>query len=111
MDCCICGNGDPFTGTKCNIAPWLRFLSNFHYKIIQPDCPEGKVGRPLLTRWILWTNAKYSLFAHLFHRSDLDEHHDHPWSFITFLMSSGYWEHVPEDFFWDHYLQSYHIPK
>lgn len=85
-----------------------KFLSrHFRYRVIAPDCPEGKVGRPLMTRYALWRSrrnivfdgksvSKYALFLHKFHRSDLDEFHDHPWAFITFLFHSGYWEHTPD---------------
>lgn len=83
------------------------FLARFFkWKIISPDCPEGKVGRPLMTRYAVWRSrrkvtfnkqesSKYALFLHHFHRSDLDDFHDHPWAFATFLFHSGYWEHMP----------------
>lgn len=70
----------------------LRF---FKWRVITPDCPEGKVGKPLMTRWFIFRRESFGVFVHLFHRSDLDEFHDHPWTFITFLVGSGYWEHVP----------------
>lgn len=69
-------------------------------RVIQPDCPDGKVARPLMTRWTLVRFKTWALFLHKFHRSDLDELHDHPWSFVSFLVSAGYWEHTPKGRFW-----------
>ncbi len=83
-----------------------RFLSRFQRRVIIPDCPDGQTAPPLMTRYALWRSrkkvtfegvksSKYALFLHNFHRSDLDDFHDHPWAFITFLFNSGYWEHTP----------------
>jgi hypothetical protein len=55
------------------------------------------IARPLMTRYFLVRFESWALFLHHFHRSDLDEFHDHPWTFITFLVSGGYWEHVQTD--------------
>jgi len=64
-------------------------------RVINDPCyPEGG---PLLTRYYLLDSPWLALYLHHFHRSDNDRHvHDHPWSFITFLFSGGYWEHVPK---------------
>lgn len=75
-------------------------LAKLPYRIIRPDCPEGKVGSPLMTRYFLFRRESVALFLHHFHRSDLDELHDHPWTFVTFLLSHGYWEHTPQGRFW-----------
>lgn len=69
-------------------------------RVITPDCPEGRVGAPLMTRWALVRCQSWAIFVHRFHRSDLDELHDHPWSFVTFLVGGGYWEHTNEGRFW-----------
>ena len=62
--------------------------------ITDPCYPEGG---PLLTRYYLFDSPFVALYLHHFHRSDNDRHvHDHPWSFLTFLFSGGYWEHVPK---------------
>ena len=62
--------------------------------ITEPCYPEGG---PLFTRFYLFQCPFFALYVHHFHRSDNDRHvHDHPWSFVTWLLSSGYWEHVPE---------------
>ena len=78
----------------------MSWLDRFDRRVVAPDCPEGKVGRPLMTRYFLFRRESVGLFLHHFHRSDLDEYHDHPWTFLTFLISSGYWEHTPGGRFW-----------
>lgn len=65
------------------------------YKVIAPDCPEGQRSVPLMTRYIVFRAKAMSIYLHHFHRSDVDDFHDHPWAFITFLFQSGYWEHLP----------------
>lgn len=51
---------------------------------------------PLLTRYYLTPDWPIAIYLHQFHASDEDRAlHDHPYSFITILLSSGYWEHVP----------------
>lgn len=50
---------------------------------------------PLLTRYFLFRSKRLAIFIHHLHASDEDRAlHDHPWAFLTFLLSSGYWEHV-----------------
>ena len=52
---------------------------------------------PLLTRYFLIQTRWFALYLHHLHVSDEDRAlHDHPWSFLTFLLSSGYYEHVVE---------------
>lgn len=55
------------------------------------DCEH----RPYLTRWhLIRVGERFALMLHKFHRSDEDrELHDHPWSFITLILTKGYWEH------------------
>lgn len=49
---------------------------------------------PLLTRYFLINTPRVALYLHHLHASDEDRAlHDHPWSFITFLISGGYFEH------------------
>ncbi len=56
---------------------------------------------PLLTRYFLIQNAFFALYLHHLHASDEDRAlHDHPWSFWTFLLSSGYWEHTVTQRIW-----------
>lgn len=52
-------------------------------------------GNPYLTRWTLFSIGEwFEIYFHKFHTSDEDRClHDHPWSFISILLNSGYWEH------------------
>lgn len=53
-----------------------------------------KVRGPLLTRYYLVETRLFAVYLHRLHTSDEDRAlHDHPWSFITCLLSSGYYEH------------------
>lgn len=79
---------------SCRFNLWPRFLSRLAWRTIRPDCPEGQVARPLMTRWFVFRSKPFAIFIHRFHRSDLDEYHDHPWSFIAIPFSSGYWENT-----------------
>ena len=56
---------------------------------------------PLLTRYFLVKTRLFGLYLHRLHASDEDRAlHDHPWSFVTVLLSSGYYEHTPDGRFW-----------
>lgn len=49
----------------------------------------------LLTRYYLLETRWFCVYLHHLHASDEDRAlHDHPWAFITFLVSSGYYEWV-----------------
>lgn len=51
---------------------------------------------PMLKRYFLIGTPWFGLYLHHFIRSDNDRHfHDHPWSFLTFLIGGGYIEHTP----------------
>lgn len=51
-------------------------------------------GSPYLGRWILYVGNR-TLRLHKFYRGDDDRApHDHPWSFWTFPLCSGYYELV-----------------
>jgi hypothetical protein len=69
----------------------LAFLP---HKVIADSCaPE--LG-PLMVRYFLIRTPVFAVYIHNFLRSDNDRHfHDHPWAFATFLLTSGYAEHVP----------------
>jgi hypothetical protein len=61
-------------------------------RVIEP-CTKKAQG-PLLTRYYLLATPWFSLYLHHLQASDEDRcFHDHPWSFVTFLLSSGYYEH------------------
>lgn len=51
---------------------------------------------PLLTRYFLIQTRWFALYLHHLQASDEDRAlHDHPWSFFTMLLSSGYYEWTP----------------
>ena len=51
---------------------------------------------PLLTRYYLLDTGPIAIYLHHLRASDEDRAlHDHPWSFITVLLSSGYFEWTP----------------
>lgn len=45
-----------------------------------------------LTRYILFVCNLFHIYLHIFHRSDADDHHDHPWHFISIILWRGYIE-------------------
>lgn len=50
---------------------------------------------PLLTRYYLLETRWFAIYLHHLHASDEDRAlHDHPWAFVTILLSSGYFEHI-----------------
>lgn len=50
---------------------------------------------PLLTRYYLVDSERFAVYLHHLHVSDDDRHlHDHPWDFLSVLLSSGYYEHT-----------------
>lgn len=51
-------------------------------------------GKPYLIRWNLFECCWFSLKVHKILISDYDCHHDHPWSFLSFILWGGYVEHV-----------------
>jgi hypothetical protein len=66
-------------------------------KIIYGCESRGEGQSPYLTRWTLWRRKddQAALYLHLFHRSDADELHDHPWSFVSIILWRGYEEETP----------------
>lgn len=57
----------------------------------------AKQRGPLLTRYYLIETRWFAIYLHHLHASDEDRAlHDHPWSFITILLSGGYFEHYEE---------------
>jgi hypothetical protein len=45
-----------------------------------------------LVRFIPFKSKWCSLYIHRFMRSDADDPHDHPWNFLTYVISGGYTE-------------------
>lgn len=70
--------------------------------------PSGDVYMKRLTliecRW-------FSIKLHTIVRGDwARDLHDHPWSFITFIMCQGYWEVTPAGKFWRKPFRFYYRP-
>ena len=59
-------------------------------KIIR-GCEERGDGEvPYMTRYVIARGKLGALYGHVFHRSDYDDQHDHPWWFLTFILWRGY---------------------
>ena len=46
-----------------------------------------------LVRYIVVKSKYLCIYIHRFLRSDTSDPHDHPWNFITYIVSGGYQEH------------------
>lgn len=66
----------------------------FEKKTISGCEARGDADSPYLTRYTLLGCRWFQLCIHVFHRSDNDEMHDHPWDFWTLLLKGGYMERV-----------------
>jgi hypothetical protein len=64
-------------------------------KIIYGCESRGDGNTPYLTRYTIIDKKNWQLCLHVFHRSDADEHHDHPWNFISLIVWRGYIEETP----------------
>lgn len=86
--------GDAFSGNAVeHRGRWLP------YKEIADACAP-QIG-PLMIRYFLFRSRWVSIYIHHFLRSDNERHlHDHPWRFITVLLSGGYHENTPAGRFW-----------
>lgn len=66
----------------------------FRRVIMSCDASRG----PLLTRYHLLKTRWVGIYLHHLQASDDDRAvHDHPWSFVTVLLSSGYYEWVSDN--------------
>jgi len=82
-------------------SKFLSWLETLGRKRVIMDRHENE---PYLTRYYLFLKDRkwfpFNIFLHNFHKGDLDDLHDHPWPFITFIIKGGYWEHTPSGRFW-----------
>ena len=82
-------------------SKFLQLLEKIGRKRVIMDRHENQ---PYLTRYYLFLKDRkwfpFNIFLHNFHKGDLDDLHDHPWPFITFIIKGGYWEHTPNGRFW-----------
>lgn len=59
-------------------------------RVVVADDPERG---PLLVRYILFRCAGWGVYLHHLLRSDRDRAlHDHPWPFVSIVLSGGYYE-------------------
>lgn len=56
---------------------------------------RGDAKSPYLTRYAFPRLGPIRPALHIFHRSDADELHDHPWPFVTVILWRGYIEETP----------------
>jgi hypothetical protein len=50
----------------------------------------------LMTRYHVLLVPRLRIFIHKIHRSDVNIFHDHPRSFVSFILRGGYVEHTPQ---------------
>jgi hypothetical protein len=74
---------------------WIqKFANHFPRRIIGPE--RGLGMAPLLFRYFLIRSKYFGLYLHRLCRSDEDRAlHDHPWTFISIILTAGYIEHTP----------------
>jgi len=82
-------------------SKFLNWLDSLGRKRVIMDRYENE---PYLTRYYLFLKDRkwfpFNVFLHNFHKGDLDDLHDHPWPYFTFILSGGYWETTVEGRFW-----------
>jgi|SRR5579859_6280632 len=69
-----------------------RIAANFPRRVI-----GAERGSPLLIRYFLLRSAILGIYLHKLCRSDEDRAlHDHPWTFVSIILTGGYIEHTPD---------------
>jgi hypothetical protein len=54
---------------------------------------QGRPDDVYLIRYYVFKSKWFNVFIHRFLRSDRDDLHDHPWDFLTYLVSGAYTEY------------------
>jgi hypothetical protein len=67
----------------------------FERKTIYGCEARGDAQSAYLTRWTLFKTHFGQVCLHVFHRSDADDLHDHPWPFLSLILWRGYVEETP----------------
>jgi len=61
--------------------------------------PDRRTGEDYMHRYYLFLKDRkffpFNITLHKIVKSDDPIFHDHPWPFITIILSGGYWEHTP----------------
>jgi len=64
---------------------------NLFKKILIKGCDaRGDGDSPYLTRYVICWFKNLKVYLHIFHRSDSDELHDHPWNYTSVILWRGY---------------------
>lgn len=53
---------------------------------------RGDADSPYLIRYTFFECKYFKIALHVFLRSDNEEHHDHPWNFLSIILWRGYYE-------------------
>jgi len=74
---------------------WIqKVASHFPRRVIGSE--HGLQKAPLLIRYFLIRSKYFGLYLHRLCRSDEDRAlHDHPWTFVSVILTAGYIEHTP----------------
>ena len=80
----------------------FRDIMNYfgRYRLIN----DRQDKEPYLERYYIFLKDRehfpFNIFIHKFLKSDPDDLHDHPWSFISIPLWPGYWEYTKDGKFW-----------
>lgn len=69
---------------------WFLWIKKTTLKV-----KDGLQEPPYLIRYSLFSCPWFAIKLHRILLSDDDCMHDHPWSFISIILSGGYFEHTP----------------
>lgn len=67
---------------------WVRFTT------------IGTGPEVLASRIVAKRQPDSCIYTHIWHRSDPDALHDHPWDSCSLVLKVGYWEETPDGRFW-----------
>lgn len=78
----------------------MKFLSNIMDKLGRRRVITDRDGKiPYLIRYYVFLKERkkfpFNITLHKVLVSDEPTLHDHPWSYATFILKGGYWEHIP----------------
>lgn len=94
-----CFNATAEYGSNSNVSRWNRASMHWPRRRTIWSCQADKGA--LFTRYYLLETRWFSVYIHCFHTSDEDRAlHDHPWSFVSLLLSSGYYEWTDQGRAW-----------
>lgn len=71
-------------------------MFTFKKRIITGCEERGDYDKPYLTRYTFFETKNLQIALHIFHRSDANDLHDHPWNFVSLILWRGYIEETFE---------------